>query len=169
MTTPTSHHTILVSANAANARRDPTLPPAALAGIQAALARNAANVAHGGGPALAGGRVSALRGDWRGLPPCCFHCGEAEALRDDAVRGAAAARAAGVASVTLVVEEWGFHEMPCFCNVIPEAMAAAGRIATFCRRALAYRAGVDAAAARAGAPGPGILSQVSPSHRGRRL
>ena len=84
-------------------------------------------------------------------------------MRDDAVRGAAAARAAGVRSVTLVVEEWGFHEMPCFCNVIPEAMAAAGRVATFCRRALAYRAGEDARGA-----GVGILSQVSPSHRADR-
>ena len=34
-----------------------------------------------GGPVRSVGRVPALRGDRRGLPPCYFHCGEAEALR----------------------------------------------------------------------------------------
>ena len=87
-------------------------------------------------------------------------------------RLASAARAAGVRSVTLVVEEWGFHEMPCFALVIPEAMAATARIATFCRRALAYRAGTDAAASAGGGAGGGpggILNQISPQAGHRTL
>jgi epsilon-lactone hydrolase len=40
--------------------------------------------------------ISPVFGDWRGLPPLLIHAGEDEILRDDAVRVAQLARAAGV-------------------------------------------------------------------------
>ena len=79
---------------------------------------------------------SALRGEWAGLPPTFFWCAEAEALRDDAVRGAEEAAGAGV-EVELVVAPWAFHETPLWVGVVPEAATGLRQIAAFCRRVIA--------------------------------
>jgi acetyl esterase/lipase len=74
--------------------------------------------------------VSPLFGDPGGLPPLLIHAGEVEALRDDAVRFAARAAAAGV-DVTLEVWPEMIHVWHVLGPGVPEAEAAVTRIAEF--------------------------------------
>jgi epsilon-lactone hydrolase len=64
--------------------------------------------------------VSPLYGDLHGLPPLLVHASSTEILRDDAVRFAARARAAGV-DVTLAVVEGVPHVWHLFAGALPEA------------------------------------------------
>ncbi len=74
--------------------------------------------------------VSPHFGDPAGLPPLLVHVGEVETLRDDAVRFAAAAEAAGV-DVTLEVWPEMIHVWHTFGPGVPESEAAVTRIAEF--------------------------------------
>ena len=122
---------------AENAARDVALPVDAFPALHRIAASNDANVT-AGGRQLRGPAVSALQGDWGGLCPLFFHCAEAEALRDDSVLGAGRARKAGVARVELRVEPFAIHELPCWCNVVPEAEAAVKDMGRFCRDSLLF-------------------------------
>lgn len=73
--------------------------------------------------------ISPIYGDWRGLPPLLVHVGEEEMLRDDAVRLAAAARAAGV-DVRLEVYPRMWHVWQLF-PALPQAIASLDDIARF--------------------------------------
>lgn len=64
--------------------------------------------------------VSPLYGDLRGLPPLLLHASSSEILRDDAVRFAARARAAGV-DVTLDIVDDVPHVWHLFAGMLPEA------------------------------------------------
>jgi len=75
--------------------------------------------------------VSPLYGEFAGLPPLLFQAGEIEMLRDESVRAAARARAAGV---MVEVEIWRsmahvFQALP-----LPQAVAAENRILDFIAR-----------------------------------
>ena len=74
--------------------------------------------------------VSPLFGDPAGLPPLLIHVGEVETLRDDAVRFAARATAAGV-DVTLEVWPEMIHVWHAFGPAVPESEAAVTRVAEF--------------------------------------
>lgn len=73
--------------------------------------------------------ISPAYGDWRGLPPLLIHVGEQESLREDAVRSAAAARAAGV-DVRLEVYPRMWHVWQLF-PALPQAGASLADIARF--------------------------------------
>lgn len=64
--------------------------------------------------------ISPLYGDFRGLPPMLLHASEDEVLRDDAIRVADAARAAGV-DVELQLWPHVPHVWQFFAAVLPEA------------------------------------------------
>jgi epsilon-lactone hydrolase len=74
--------------------------------------------------------VSPLFGDLTGLPPLLIHVGEVETLRDDAVRFAERAKAAGV-DVTLEVWPEMIHVWHAFGVAVPESEAGVARIAEF--------------------------------------
>jgi acetyl esterase/lipase len=72
--------------------------------------------------------LSPLFGDFAGLPPLLFQAGEIEMLRDESLRGAARAHAAGV---HVEVDVWRdmahvFQALP-----LPQAAVAEARIANF--------------------------------------
>ena len=76
-------------------------------------------------------RVSPLYGDFAGLPPLLFQAGEIEMLRDESVRAAVQARAAGV---NVEVQVWRnmahvFQALP-----LPQAAAAEARLLEFIGR-----------------------------------
>jgi monoterpene epsilon-lactone hydrolase len=77
--------------------------------------------------------LSPLYGDFRALPPLLLHASHDEVLRDDTVRVAERARAAGV-----VVELALWHRVPhvwqFFAAVLPEARASLEASAAFIRR-----------------------------------
>ncbi len=76
--------------------------------------------------------VSPVFGDYTGLPPLLLQVGSTETLRDDSVRVAAKARAAGV---TVEVEIW--EDMPHVWQLapfLPESKRAIGRLGEFIRR-----------------------------------
>lgn len=79
--------------------------------------------------------ISPLYGDLRGLPPMLIHAGGAEILRDDAVRFAAKAKAAGV-NVTLRVGDGLFHCYPVCAPLFPEASEAMADICDFIKNRL---------------------------------
>jgi acetyl esterase/lipase len=85
--------------------------------------------------------VSPLFGDPTGLPPLLIHVGEVETLRDDAVRFAERATAAGV-DVTLEVWPEMIHVWHAFGAAVPESEAAVTRVAEF----VAARLGLSAPA-----------------------
>jgi epsilon-lactone hydrolase len=85
--------------------------------------------------------VSPLFGDLDGLPPLLIHVGEVETLRDDAVRFAERATAAGV-EVTLEVWPEMIHVWHVFGPAVPESEAAVTRVAEF----ITQRLGVPASA-----------------------
>ena len=74
--------------------------------------------------------ISPLFGDLHGLPPILIYVGADETLRDDSVRFAAKAKAAGV-DVTLKVEEGMMHCYPLLPPFIPEARQAMEEICDF--------------------------------------
>jgi epsilon-lactone hydrolase len=87
---------------------------------------------------LAGGnardpRASPLYGDFAGLPPMLLFASRHEILRDDTLRLAERATAAGV-KVELVVRDRLPHVWPVFIGILPEAREAFGIVAAFARR-----------------------------------
>ncbi|GAA4930210.1 acetyl esterase/lipase [Actinomycetospora succinea] len=74
-----------------------------------------------------------LHADLTGLPPLYLNAGDAETLRDDAVRFAAVAEAAG-ADVTLSVVDDMQHVFPFMAGVAPEADDEIAAIAAWYRR-----------------------------------
>ncbi len=76
--------------------------------------------------------ISPLFGDATGLPPLLIHVGEIETLRDDAVRFATLAAAAGVDCTVKVFPEM-VHVFQVFAGIVPEADAALDEIAEFLR------------------------------------
>jgi acetyl esterase/lipase len=85
--------------------------------------------------------VSPLFGDLEGLPPLLIHVGEVETLRDDSVRFAERATAAGV-DVTLEVWPEMIHVWHVFGAAVPESEAAVTRVAEF----ITQRLGASASA-----------------------
>jgi len=75
-------------------------------------------------------------GDFRGLPPLLLIAGGDELLRDDAVRCAERARAAGV-EVELEIADGLFHAFPITPDAFPEARAACAAVGAFVRRRIA--------------------------------
>ena len=74
--------------------------------------------------------LSPLYGDFRGLPPMLVHASEDEVLRDDSIRVAEAARAAGV---TVELQLWPHvpHVWQFFAAVLPEARASLAAVTRF--------------------------------------
>ncbi len=79
--------------------------------------------------------ISPLYGDLHGLPPLFINVGDYETMRDDSVRFADKAKAAGV-DVTLVVGEKMIHCYPLLAPLFPEATQALGEICDFIRARL---------------------------------
>ncbi len=77
--------------------------------------------------------LSPLYGDFAGLPPLLVHASQDEALRDDAVRVAHRAEAAGV---TVRMRLWSRvpHVWQFFAKVLPEARQSLDEAAAFIRR-----------------------------------
>ena len=80
--------------------------------------------------------ASPLYANLSGFPPALVFASETEILRDDAVRFADRARAAG-ATVELVLEDAMPHVWPFFFDVMPEARHAVARTGAFVERVLA--------------------------------
>jgi epsilon-lactone hydrolase len=76
--------------------------------------------------------ASPLYADLHGLPPILIQAGDAEILRDDATRFAAAARVAGV-DVTLEIWPEMPHVWHAFAGLLPEADEAVERIGRWLR------------------------------------
>lgn len=76
--------------------------------------------------------VSPLFGEFHGLPPALFQVGDAETLRDDSVRAAEKARAAGVGATLEVWPEMP-HVWHFFAPVLPQANEAIERIGAYLR------------------------------------
>jgi epsilon-lactone hydrolase len=78
-------------------------------------------------------RISPVYGDPAGLPPLLFHVGEREVLRDDAMRMADKARAAGVEThvrvFPVVAHAWQFAD-----GYLPEARSSLDEAAAFLER-----------------------------------
>jgi len=104
-------------------------------GLGAACARN-----YAGGTDLRTPYISPLFGDLRGLPPLLIYTGGNETLRDDSVRFAAKAEAAGV-NTRLVVGQGLFHCYPAMAPLFPEAQAALEDISKFIRTQLVKHSG----------------------------
>lgn len=79
--------------------------------------------------------ISPLFGDLADLPPLLIYAGDDDVLRDDSVRLAEKARAAGV-DVRLHVEPGMFHCYPVMSPLFPEAKAAMDDICAFVRSKL---------------------------------
>jgi acetyl esterase/lipase len=79
--------------------------------------------------------ISPLYGDLHGLPPLFINVGDYETMRDDSVRFAAKAKAAGV-DTTLVVGEKMIHCYPLMAGMFPEATQALGEVCGFIRKQL---------------------------------
>jgi monoterpene epsilon-lactone hydrolase len=75
--------------------------------------------------------ISPVFGQWRGLPPLLVHAGEDEILREDALRVAALAKAAGV-DVRLEIYPRMWHVWQLYLAV-PQAVQSLGDIAQFLR------------------------------------
>jgi monoterpene epsilon-lactone hydrolase len=78
-------------------------------------------------------RASPLYGDFSGLPPMLLFASRHEILRDDTLRLADRASAAGV-EVELIVRDRLPHVWPVFVSLLPEARDAFAAVATFARR-----------------------------------
>jgi acetyl esterase/lipase len=77
--------------------------------------------------------LSPLYGDYRGMPPILVHASDDEVLRDDGVRVAERARAAGV-DVELRLWHHLPHVWQFFAAVLPEARESLDAMAAFVRR-----------------------------------
>lgn len=84
-------------------------------------------------------RASPLYGDLSGLPPMLLFASRHELLRDDTLRLAERAKAAGV-KVELVVRDRLPHVWPVFVSLLPEAREAFATVAAFARQLAAPRA-----------------------------
>ena len=84
-------------------------------------------------------RASPLYADFRGLPPMLLFASRHEILRDDTLRLAERARAAGV-QVELVVRDRLPHVWPVFVALLPEAREAFATVASFARQIIRPRA-----------------------------
>lgn len=84
--------------------------------------------------------ASPVFGDLSGLPPLLIQAGTAEAIEDDALRLAVAARAAGV-PVTLELYEDMIHVWHAFAPGLPEATATLERVAAWLQEQWATGAG----------------------------
>jgi epsilon-lactone hydrolase len=80
-------------------------------------------------------RASPLFGDLSGLPPILLHVGESELLRDDSVRFAKAARAAG-SRAELKVWNGAPHVWQFMHGFVPEARRSIDEAAAFLRESL---------------------------------
>lgn len=78
-------------------------------------------------------RISPLYGDLKGLPPMLLFASTHEILRDDTLRLAEKARAAGV-EVELVVRENLPHVWPIFVRLLPEGQEALETVKVFAAR-----------------------------------
>ncbi len=83
--------------------------------------------------------ISPLYGDLHGLPSLLICVGDDEVLRDDSIRFAEKARAAGV-EVTLKVGMGMIHCYPLLPDFIPESKEAMGQISDFIQRHLGVTA-----------------------------
>ncbi len=81
-------------------------------------------------------RASPLLGDLSGLPPLLFHVGEEEILRDDSIRFAAAAVAAG-SQAEIKVWDGAPHVWQFLHPYVPEARRSLDETAAFLTKALA--------------------------------
>ena len=77
--------------------------------------------------------ISPLYGDLQGLPPVLIYVGGDETLRDDSIRFAEKAKAAGV-DVRLNVREGLFHCYPAMSPLFPEARQAMDEICAFIKK-----------------------------------
>jgi monoterpene epsilon-lactone hydrolase len=84
-------------------------------------------------------RASPLYADFRGLPPMLLFASRHEILRDDTLRLAERAKAAGV-KVELVVRDRLPHVWPVFVSLLPEAREAFATVASFARQIVGSRA-----------------------------
>jgi len=102
-----------------NARRDPMFTIEGLAALRALYARPEQFLAP---------TVSPLFGDFSGFPPLLFQAGEIEMLRDESVRAALRAQAAGVSVEVQIWRDMAhvFHALP-----LPQAAAADQRVLSF--------------------------------------
>lgn len=78
-------------------------------------------------------RASPLYAEFKGLPPMLLFASRHEILRDDTLRLAERASAAGV-KVELVVRDRLPHVWPVFVNLLPEAREAFATVTTFARQ-----------------------------------
>jgi len=76
--------------------------------------------------------ISPLYGDLQGLPPLLIYVGNDELMRDDSIRFAEKAKAAGV-MVSLNVGEGMVHCYPLFAPLFPEATQAMNEICAYIR------------------------------------
>lgn len=135
--------------------KDPLLPPGAM------RLYSASYVAQGD---ARDPLISPIYGDWHGLPPLLMHAGEEETLLADAVRIAAAARAAGV-DVRLETYPRMWHVWQLF-PALPQTAASLDDIARFLKSHLNPGLPMPGAA-----PAPRALStdnDTLPNPRGRQ-
>ena len=78
-------------------------------------------------------RASPLYAEFKGLPPMLLFASRHEILRDDTLRLAERASAAGV-NVELVVRDRLPHVWPVFVNLLPEAREAFATVTAFARQ-----------------------------------
>ena len=110
----------------ANARRDAMFRPESLGRLVPAYM---------GGADPGDPRASPIEGDPTGLPPLLFHVGEREMLRDDSIRFAEKAWAAGV-RVELKVWPVVPHVWQLAVSFLPEARRSMGEAGAFLKREL---------------------------------
>lgn len=109
-----------------NAANDPLLPGEGLLGVLVPMILGE----HG---RREDPRISPVFADYTGLPPLLFFAGSIEALRDDAVRCAQAAKDAGV-DAEMVIGEDMVHIWPTYADRLPEAREALEKIGAFVKQ-----------------------------------
>jgi len=87
--------------------------------------------------------ISPLYGDLQGLPPLLIYVGNDELMRDDSIRFAEKAKAAGV-RITLNVGEGMVHCYPLFAPLFPEATQAMNEICAYIRTTVSKEVGPEA-------------------------
>ena len=143
-----------------NAQRDPLFDGSALANLAKAYLGAAGDATDP--------RVSPLFGDLTGLPPLLLHVGAEEALRDDSLRLAVKARAAGVRVETSVwpVVTHGWQLLP----ALPEARRSIARAGEFLKTATRDEIEhLDTLIIGAGLSGIGAAAQLQDDFPGRRF
>ena len=74
--------------------------------------------------------ISALHGEFKGLPPLYFIVGGTENVLNETIKSAKKAYDSNV-SVKMEIDPYAFHGWPLFLNTIPEAKYAVSKAATF--------------------------------------